>query len=57
MEYVLVLNNAFYVDSIKDTWVKGAGHCTDTMSSLEMASQNSIPCMCKFGAVAKDSYR
>lgn len=57
MEYVLVLNNAFYVDSIKDTWVKGAGHCTDTMGCLEMASQNSIPCMCKFGTVSKDSYR
>lgn len=25
MKHVLLLNNAFYVDSIKDTWAKGGG--------------------------------
>lgn len=30
MEHVLLLNNAFYVDSIKNTWVGRGGGTTET---------------------------
>lgn len=38
MEHVLLLNNAFYVDSIKNTWAKGGGHHRDTMGNLLKAA-------------------
>lgn len=52
MDCVLLLNNAYYVDSIKDTWAKGAGHCSDTIGNLVgVALQHPS---CKFGAVTKE---
>lgn len=43
MDRVLLLNNAYYVDSIKDTWAERAGHCSGTLGSSVRAAR-SIPC-------------
>lgn len=52
MDCVLLLNNAYYVDSIKDTWAKGAGHYSYSIGNLvRVASQHPL---CKFGAVTKE---
>lgn len=38
MDRVLLLNNACYVDSIKDTWVERAGHYSGTVGNLVRAA-------------------
>lgn len=51
MDRVLLLNNAYYVDSIKDTWAKGAMHYSDTVGNLVRVALEHL--LCKFGAVTK----
>lgn len=53
MDRVLLLNNACYVDAIKDTWAERAGHHSSTLgSSVRAALEHPL---CKFGAVTKCS--
>lgn len=44
MGRVLLLNNAYSVDSMKDTWAKGAGHYSDTMGNLMRVVLEHPPC-------------
>lgn len=49
MGRVLLLNNACYVDSIKDTWAERAKNHSGTMASLVRAALEHP--LCKFGAI------